>query len=402
MESLLLEAAEPVAEQTLVAPPGKTKIGQVARDRALHAQVADAAPPWLLRGQVPGLHGFRAFSILLVLVAHFAQQGTVLPCTWHLTQLGHLGVDMFFVISGFLITLLLLREQARDGAVSLKGFYMRRAYRILPAYLFFLAGIGLMQCLNAAALAGADWLAALTYTVGFLPRPAWDIGHIWSLSVEEHFYLLWPLAVYCWPRRAWIAAALTIGLTPLLRLVIDRHLPGLHVDYCSLTRMDTIAVGCGLAYLAHGPWFQRLLRMPAGCAYPATIALLLAVLLSERLAQQASLYRLLAHPMLVAVAFALAIWLWIGQRSTILGAVLNCRPAVWLGTLSYSLYLWQQPFLNPRSDAWFTQAPFNLLGIAALACFSYLLIERPFLRLKDRAGTRCRPRAAPASACADR
>src|ERR1051325_1826361 len=98
---------------------------ETCRETVSAATLLDVAEPaWLGRGQIPSLHGFRALSILLVLIAHLAQQGTWLPRIWHLTELGRLGVDMFFVISGFLIPVLLLREQARHEAISLKQFYL--------------------------------------------------------------------------------------------------------------------------------------------------------------------------------------------------------------------------------------------------------------------------------------
>jgi peptidoglycan/LPS O-acetylase OafA/YrhL len=320
----------------------------------------------------------------MVLVAHLAEQGRLLPPVWYLAELGHLGVDMFFVISGFLITVLLLREYGRHQAISLKEFYVRRAFRILPAYFFFLAGIAVLNGLNAVALNGWDWFGALTYSVGFLPNPSWDIGHIWSLSVEEHFYLLWPLALCIWPRRGWVVAVVTIAVTPVFRWFIHEQVPALHVDYCSLTRMNTIAVGCGLAYIAYWPPFRRLLDMPPRSAYLLTMALALGVALSERAAQRTPEYQLLLHPLVVALAYAVVLWIWTLHSNTLLGALLNSKPAVVIGVLSYSIYLWQQPFLSPYSDGLFTQGPLNLLGIAVMAAISYLLVERPLLQIKDR------------------
>jgi peptidoglycan/LPS O-acetylase OafA/YrhL len=341
-------------------------------------------PAWLTRGQIPSLNGLRAASILMVLLAHLSQQGTLVPRIWYLTELGHLGVDMFFVISGFLITVLLLREQDRHQTISLKQFYVRRAYRILPAYLFFLAGIALLNGAGAIALDGWDWFGVLTYSVGFLPKPTWDIGHIWSLSVEEHFYLLWPLALCIWPKRGWLVAAITIVASPFLRWFIHEQVPALHVNYCTLTRMDTIAVGCGLAYLATWAPFRRLFDMPARSAYLLTIGLALGVGISERLAQSVLAHQLLVHPLLVAATYAVTIWIWTQHSGTMLGLLLNSKPAVAIGVLSYSIYLWQQPFLNPHSDSWFTQAPWSLLGIMGMSVLSYFLVERPLLQIKDR------------------
>ncbi len=123
---------------------------------------------WLARGHIPSLDGLRTFSILVVLIAHLCQQGTLIPRVAQVPALGYLGVDMFFVLSGFIITMLLLREFQRTQAISLKHFYLRRAFRILPAYVCFLLGIGLFTWMGSVDLRMQDWLAALTYTVSFL------------------------------------------------------------------------------------------------------------------------------------------------------------------------------------------------------------------------------------------
>jgi peptidoglycan/LPS O-acetylase OafA/YrhL len=348
------------------------------------ARAGTAEPVWLWRGEIPSLNGLRAASILMVLVSHLAHQGTLVPNVWYLCELGHLGVDMFFVISGFLITLLLLREHRRTEAISLKQFYIRRAYRILPAYAFFLLGLAVFSWLNAVSLTGLDWFGVLTYTVSFLPKASWDVGHIWSLCVEEHFYLLWPLALFLWPRRGWVVVIVAIVLTPLLRWFIHTEVPALQVDYCSLTRLGTIAIGCGLAYMVCWPPFRRLFDVTPLSAYLLTLGLALGVAMSERTAQRVIEYQLLLHPLVVALAYALTIWLWTQHTNTLLGSLLNSKPAMVIGVLSYSIYLWQQPFLNPYSNGWFAQGPLNLLCVAVLAGLSYLLIERPFLLLKDR------------------
>lgn len=363
-------------------------------DTALQTSVNDSAdtptaPSWLARGQIPALNGLRACSILLVLIGHLSYQGQFVPNTgvWvYLGGLGRLGVDMFFVISGFLITLLLLREQSRRRTVSLKQFYLRRAFRILPAYGCFLLGVAFLSATGAVQLKTKDWIGAVTYTVSFVHQPSWDIGHLWSLSVEEHFYLLWPVAFCLWPRRAWLAAALVVLATPALRWLILTRAPLLDVDYCSLTRLDTIAVGCCLAYLATCPAFWRLMQTPVRHAYSVSLLLVALVAFSWWLMLKFPIYALTLHPFFVASAYAVTIWIWTNRSDSLLGRLLNSGPLVAIGLLSYSIYLWQQPFLNPYSAEWFTRSPVNLLCLAALAVGSYVLVERPFLKLKDRLG----------------
>jgi peptidoglycan/LPS O-acetylase OafA/YrhL len=380
----MIQLSESMVCGEIVAKSAPTAVSAVV---VRPATAEPAEPIWLRRGQIPSLNGLRAISILMVVLAHLSHQGQLVPHEgrWgYLGYLGRLGVDMFFVISGFLITLLLLREQARHDEISLKQFYLRRAFRILPAYVCFLVGIALLSSFGSIALTTADWVGALTYTVSFIPMPSWDIGHIWSLSVEEHFYLLWPVAVYFTPRRAWIGAMGAIAVTPGLRWLMQNQMPYLDTDYCSLTRMDTIAVGCCLAYLVYLPSFREIMKAPVRHAYWTTLALALLVGVSLWLTVKSSTYEMILHPLVVACAYAATIFLWTVRAESLLGWLLNSKPAVAVGLLSYSIYLWQQPFLNPYCNQWYAQSPVNLICIAVLACGSYLLIERPILNLKNR------------------
>lgn len=119
-----------------------------------------------------------------------------------------LGVRIFFVISGYLITRLLLEEIRQFGNLSLPLFYARRALRILPAFLLFVAALVILNRLAVIKLPPGDLLLVLTYTVNFNTQGCWYSGHLWSLSVEEQFYLLWPFAVRFLPARNWTAIAL--------------------------------------------------------------------------------------------------------------------------------------------------------------------------------------------------
>lgn len=154
-------------------------------------------PDWVEKGRIPCLDGLRAISILLVLGFHASGTEGFPSSEWLRSLLRHggVGVDVFFVISGFLITLLLFREQDRTGRISLCKFYIRRSLRILPAMFAYLAFVALLQAMGIASLSTIDWVVALTYTANFhgtFSHSAQPIEHLWSLSVEEHFYLIWP------------------------------------------------------------------------------------------------------------------------------------------------------------------------------------------------------------------
>ncbi|HET7563229.1 MAG TPA: acyltransferase, partial [Rhodanobacteraceae bacterium] len=214
--------------------------------------------------RIPSLDGFRAISILMVLYGHvggtrdFPTETVGAGGRW-LGDLGHLGVLVFFVISGFLITTLLKVEREKTGTISLKQFYLRRVLRIFPAFYVLILALLLATWLRWIDLGGRDFLFATTYTVNYYPDHPWQIGHLWSLSIEEQFYLLWPLALLVLrERRALILAIAAIFAAPLLRAAIREYI--LHVNpHAVLADMsifpamfDYIATGCALALLR--PW----------------------------------------------------------------------------------------------------------------------------------------------------
>jgi peptidoglycan/LPS O-acetylase OafA/YrhL len=330
-------------------------------------------------------------SISLVLLGHASLTwgGTPGAHGNPLGRLGGIGVDLFFVISGFLITLLLLRERRRHGSISLRAFYVRRAWRILPAYAVFLAGLGALSGFGLVRLTARDWAGAMTYTVNFLPGTSWPVGHLWSLSVEEHFYLLWPLLLLlAGPGRSCALAAGYVVLAPAVRLAIwAAGVGALDIDYCTPARIDTIAVGCLLAYVANHAGGRRLLSPRSRHRAAALFAALLAGLaVSNTVLCSSGLYSIMLRRTVDAVCFAGLVWVAVSHTDGLLARVLNAAPLVWVGRLSYGLYLWQQPFLNPHEEHWACQWPINLgLGIT-FALVSFALVERPALRVRERRG----------------
>lgn len=344
----------------------------------------DSTPaPWLERGRIPGLDGLRAVSIALVLAAHvlFASGHGYGPLAF-----GFLGVDVFFVISGFLITLLLIREQRRTGQISLTGFYRRRALRILPAYVLFLVVIAVISYVGRERVRAADWIAALTYTMNWRTNPSWVLGHIWSLSMEEQFYLLWPpLFLLLSPRSARRVLIGCIVLAPVFRVVARVYWP----QYEALgrnsfpARVEPIAAGCLLALLAANAkdraWLNRWFSGMRALAI-AMIALLLVTFVS----MHAKAFSLVCRSTLNALLIPVVVWASANAKGSIAARILEWRPLVGLGILSYSLYLWQQPFLDPEKHSALCRFPLNVLLALAAAVASHFLIERPFLQLKDR------------------
>lgn len=336
--------------------------------------------------RIPSLDGLRALSIGLVIFSHLlGTDGFPLGerALGSAGDLGYLGVRVFFVISGFLITSLLLREQDETGSISLTGFYARRAFRIFPAFYAFILAMAIADALGALQLASRDTVHALTYTMNYHYVRSWELGHLWSLSIEEQFYLIWPaLFLLAGPRHIGKVAVAMIVTAPLMRLAAWYWMP--YRDDVIMEAypcvMDSIAAGSLLAViqprLSAIGWYQRFLRSPLFWLVPAGVVLL----------NTTSRVALDYITDITAMNLGIAIIVDRFARLTHGAAfeLLNTRALVWVGTLSYSLYLWQEPFLNHDAHTTFTAWPLNL-GLALIcAVASYHLIEKPFFALRDQ------------------
>jgi peptidoglycan/LPS O-acetylase OafA/YrhL len=370
-----------------------------ARNAKPDVGIPQAAPACLLGGRIPSLDGVRAIAILLVLYSHCSIPGHSRYLLAAVKgRCGFLGVQVFFVLSGFLITALLLREIARTGRVSRSGFYLRRALRILPAYLTYLAVVAILPRAEDDRLNGSDWLTALTYTVNFHSMPIpWLISHVWSLSVEEHFYLAWPLVMAAgtlasarWAALGCIVCCLAFRCSGLL-LVPDA---GPALDLWTFCRMDDIAFGCLLALLAHAPqWRQQLdlIAFNRSALVLAVAGLTLSQVLGTRLVGT-RIFSRAAFTVAAALSntvnascITLLLWAAMARPASVVGYVLNCRLLSGIGAISYSLYLWHVLFCDPEPCI-INAFPQNLLLTFAVALLSYHLVEKRFLALKDRLG----------------
>ena len=352
---------------------------------------APAAPAASAGTRMPSLDGLRAVSILMVCYGHLC--GTRhFPVSideygrW-CGDVAHLGVLVFFVISGFLITSLLMGERETAGEISLKRFYLRRIVRIFPAFYAFILVMAIATAAGVVQLSGRDFAHALTYTVNFEVGRSMQIGHLWSLSVEEQFYLLWPLTLLALRgRRALAVAVAAIFVGPLVRFAIhewisrvDPRFPGEMLT--SFPAMfDYLAAGCALALLR--PWLLTrtwYLRLSGSRWLVLAVPL---VLLINRMGSH-TVAILLGSPVM-NVCLALLIEASTRHARSLGGRFLNWKPVVFLGVLSYSLYLWQSPFLDHRSAAWTNAFPQNLILVFFAALSSWFLVERPFIRLRRR------------------
>ncbi len=347
------------------------------------AEVAFAAER---SGRLPSLDGLRGVSILMVVAAHC--QGTVgFPSV--LTSdicgdLGAFGVRVFFVISGFLITSLLLKEFERNGRIDLPRFYARRSVRIFPACYLYIGTMGALFWLGLISPNAIDFLFAATYTMNHWPAHDWVMGHLWSLAVEEQFYLLWPFALaYAGRRRGmWIAAA-AVGLAPIVRVVMMQGF-GIYegVGRIFPTVADGLAAGCllaGLRPLLEG--HDRYVKMVrARWFYLLPIS---ALLLNAAIWRRPTLMGAFGATAL-NVLIAVSLHRWVLLPGDLFGKLLNGRVLSAIGVLSYSLYLWQQVFLNRGSTSWFNAFPWNVVLALMTAWVSYTLVERPLAGLRIR------------------
>ena len=346
-------------------------------------------------GRIASLDGLRAISIALVMLGHL--KGTTgFPhaigdlAESRLVEVANLGVRVFFVISGFLITGLLLAEWRTTGGVSLPHFYLRRTFRIFPAYFAFLGVVALLAAAGAVHLLPGDWLHAVTYTMNYHEPRSWYVGHLWSRSVEEQFYLLWPAVMLLFgPVRAMWCAAAFVVVAPVIRLASWRLLPGSHeiIDTAFETVGDAIAVGCVLAGVREWLWRRERYRALLMSRWFVPLLLVLALALNH-------FYRLSLAVGITAlnVALALTIERCVRAERGVVGRALNARPLVFVGQLSYSIYLWQQLFLNRNVRSLPTSFPINLVLALLVAALSYYAVERPMLDVRARIERRWRTR----------
>jgi peptidoglycan/LPS O-acetylase OafA/YrhL len=307
-----------------------------------------------------------------------------------------LGVLAFFVLSGFLITWLLLKEEERYGEISLKLFYIRRSLRIFPAFYcyWFLLNSALLlvgrQVVIPQAVCAAFYVN--NYYQAIFGDPSTGLSHTWSLGIEEQFYVLWPMTFLFLKRnrsRMWFLVA-AIAAVWVYRevLVFLVHMNQGYIYEAFDARADHLLIGCLLAVVlrdrAFGLLWERLCWSPW---FPVLTAA--GLFLSAALANRyGTMYRdavgFIVDPLLVAILIVQTV----AHRSTGLGVALNWGWMRYLGSISYSIYLYQQIVIGPAKS--FTTSTHWLALPASMACVvivasaSYWIVEKPFLRLKGR------------------
>lgn len=343
--------------------------------------------------KLPSLDGLRAVAIVLVCLGHLSWNQRYSGRVGQFLKLGDLGVRIFFVLSGFLITRLLLRELEHTSTPSLKRFYFRRTMRIFPAFYAFVGIMVVANALHWGHLFHGPVAPSLTYSADFLVPGKRVFGHTWSLAVEEQFYLLWPAALLLFgPRRGlWLLAGVLV-VCPLMR-VASFEFVTMHAEIASRiqnlqfrfdTQADSLAFGCLLCVfrdMLHG--HERYRRLLASRAF---VLIPLLGLTTAVVGRHQTQFLLLVYLLIGCTAINAAVALTLDWCLTyprgIIGRFLNTPPVTAVGVMSYSIYLWQEPFIYVGRSAWWQTPPINIGFTLLAAALSYVLLERPCLRLR--------------------
>lgn len=345
--------------------------------------------------RLPTIDGWRAISIILVLGAHCAvtdrfPQRFTRGFSWLFD--GPLGVRFFFVISGFLITWLLLLEVQKNGAVNFRSFYIRRALRILPVYLAFLTVLFGLQLLTAFHMNLHSWIGSLTFSTNIIGSTSWTSGHLWSLAQEEQFYLIWPglfalSGAFVRLRRVAYILGLPILFCPLVRVLA--HLEkGPLLFYWGMASWDSIAIGCAAALIFYHKRPHIEIFLLSKCrtvGYISAALILVPYTLSKMFLLEAFIVPL--GETFQALGFSTVLVMGILAPDLNLFRVLELRCIRQIGVLSYSIYIWQQIFCTkPRAfgleSAWWLSFPEWVGAAFVVACVSFYVLERPLFRLR--------------------
>jgi peptidoglycan/LPS O-acetylase OafA/YrhL len=338
---------------------------------AITVRIAPMRKEPLIQSRIPLLDGIRAVAIGLVVLGHSINS----PNRQFLSAMtGTFGVSVFLVLSGYLITRTILADERVHGKLRLGDFYRRRALRIFPAFYAFLIVLAGLAYIGAVSKPDREtWLASAVYFRN-LAGSGWETGHLWSLALEEQFYLFWPVLFILTRRyrlRCILAAVAAFTIWRAI-WVYDHHgVPIVIANVGGLywrpdLRMDTFLIGGAFA-IADWQWVRHA---------PAALAPLFLLLWCPF----GPFTRFLAPVDPAVTAFVLATLIaWLVANPGIpVSRFLSQRAVVLIGTMSYSIYLWQELFLGPLLRWW------SFPALAAVSAASWWFIESPFLRLRNR------------------
>lgn len=342
--------------------------------------------------RLPSLDGLRAVAAMMVVFAHCqATQGWP---DWRIlneaikTASGFLGVQVFFVISGFIITRLLLLEKQDAGAISLPRFWSRRFLRIIPPLAVYLLCLSLLKAQGAVSLTTLSQVGSLFFFRNHLPEADGLNAHCWSLSVEEQFYLAWPFCVAFLQVKHLRAVALTVMVISLASRTATNALGGTEWRWL-IYHADCLMAGALAALWLQEKGFEVIKPLKRSGIIWHFVGLMVMLILSRACATHLSRFFAPIQPTFVAVFVAWWILRLVSVREGVTYAILNTRVAIWLGAISYSTYLWQQLVSAPAKSwhhgtPWFAHFPVNVPMCIVAGALSYYLLEKPLQQLRRR------------------
>jgi peptidoglycan/LPS O-acetylase OafA/YrhL len=342
-------------------------------------------------GAIPSLDGVRAIAVSLVFFAHSGLEDFI-P--------GGLGVTIFFVLSGYLITTLMRIEQVRSGSISYRSFYLRRLLRLMPPLFIVVAIAGLLalaSIINGGFTTGG-LLSALFYfgnyhliANDFHGMPA-GIGVVWSLAIEEHYYLFFPPLAALLLRVGRVGLSVALLSTLCVAVLAWRYwlvFHGASESYLTMatdTRVDAILIGCLMALLCN-PWLDRV-PAPSIAKDWTVVALCIAVLIGTLLYRDET-FRLTARYTLQSLAIAPLLYLAVARADRKPFRWLNVRPLIYIGTISYTVYLTHHAILLGLAKHWpqWNWTWLTLIGIVATLAVAEPMrrfVEQPCAKLRQR------------------
>ena len=338
---------------------------------------------------IQSLDGLRAIAIALVLVWHIQFALNCPPYIYNLCkyfEFGNSGVQLFFVISGFLITGLLLKEQAEAGIIQVKSFFMKRFLKIIPSYVIYLLTIVILSFFTITTLDKKNFLTAFLFISDFTGSKNWLVGHYWTLAVEIQFYFCLPVMVIFLPRKYFLVAAIVL-LYDLFYFVL-RLYPILFIFRGLFLSLPPLIFGSMLSLGLYKNWFKRIYTILMHPVFAFSLILSL-VIFFPRFYKPLRFLKIPYDYMISCLLMTSFLYYAIHcNKGNIVYLLLNNRIIVTIGALSYSIYVWQQLFFAPASafNVYPTWAvfPLNIVLMTATALLSYNFVEKPFLRLKAK------------------
>jgi len=370
------------------------------------ADTEQTSPSAFILGYRPWLDGLRAIAITTVVLFHVDRAVGSSP----IGGTGIAGVDVFFVLSGFLITTLLLEERQRNGSIALRAFYVRRVRRLMPALALLALGVGVLSLLGLPEVPARATLVnilvvagyGVNWVVAFSHHEFGVLDHTWSLSIEEQFYLVWPIALIGLVRwnvigRRLFAVLVTGAAASMVWSAVLREggeAQRAHAYVGTDARAYGLLLGCAAAVLLHyglqpaAPWWPPVRAWLAACAAAFLAVFFLMPSLLPQLSNSLAIVALCTAILIVQLSSTTPGWAH---------KVLSTPPMVWTGRLAYGIYLVNFPVIELLTPArtglhGYALAALDITVTAGLAIASYFLVERRFLKQRSRASSPTRRR----------